>query len=121
MTLPDCMMPDGAEPCKGYGELRDEAERLVEMAAEQSTKIIRLQLALQILRDWHSERGWDGEVVTVVRRWIDAGMEGPIPCPTSPFFADWMEERGLSKVGGFLGYVAKAKIVSDKRTEEGNE
>ena len=27
-TLPDCMMPDGAEPCIGYCELRDEVERL---------------------------------------------------------------------------------------------
>ena len=28
MTLPDCMMPDGAEPCVGYAELRDEIEGL---------------------------------------------------------------------------------------------
>ena len=26
--LPDCMMPDGAEPCIGYRELRAEIERL---------------------------------------------------------------------------------------------
>lgn len=28
MTLPDCMMPDGADPCRGYHELRAEVERL---------------------------------------------------------------------------------------------
>jgi DNA repair exonuclease SbcCD ATPase subunit len=28
MTLPDCMMPDGADPCRGYHELRAEIERL---------------------------------------------------------------------------------------------
>lgn len=26
--LPDCMMPDGAEPCKGYSELREENDKL---------------------------------------------------------------------------------------------
>jgi chromosome segregation ATPase len=28
MKLPDCMMPDGAEPCKGYQELQAESEQL---------------------------------------------------------------------------------------------
>lgn len=28
MTLPDCMMPDGADPCRGYHELRAENEQL---------------------------------------------------------------------------------------------
>jgi hypothetical protein len=38
MTLPDCMMPDGADPCKAYSELlverdhlRTEYERLKQM------------------------------------------------------------------------------------------
>ena len=36
-TLPDCMMPDGAEPCIGYCELRDEVERLrAELAVARS-------------------------------------------------------------------------------------
>jgi hypothetical protein len=26
MTLPDCMMPDGAEPCKGYQELQKQLD-----------------------------------------------------------------------------------------------
>lgn len=29
--LPDCMAPDGAEPCKGYAELRDELAHLREL------------------------------------------------------------------------------------------
>jgi len=29
MTLPDCMMPDGAEPCKGYTELYGRAINIV--------------------------------------------------------------------------------------------
>ena len=34
MTLPDCMMPDGADPCRGYQELRERAERAeAELAA----------------------------------------------------------------------------------------
>lgn len=28
MMLPDCMMPDGADPCRGYHELRAENEQL---------------------------------------------------------------------------------------------
>jgi hypothetical protein len=28
MMLPNCMMPDGADPCGGYHELRAENERL---------------------------------------------------------------------------------------------
>lgn len=27
-NLPDCMMPDGAEPCKAYGEAYEEVKRL---------------------------------------------------------------------------------------------
>ncbi len=30
MTLPDCMMPDGAEPCIAYQELEAERDRLRE-------------------------------------------------------------------------------------------
>jgi hypothetical protein len=32
--LPDCMMPDGAEPCKGFRELLAEADRHIKTIAE---------------------------------------------------------------------------------------
>jgi hypothetical protein len=32
--LPDCMMPDGAEPCKGFQELLAEADRHIKTIAE---------------------------------------------------------------------------------------
>lgn len=28
--LPDCMLPDGAEPCKGYSQLREAAKALAD-------------------------------------------------------------------------------------------
>jgi hypothetical protein len=34
MTLPDCMLPDGAEPCRGFLELQAENARLREALAE---------------------------------------------------------------------------------------
>lgn len=37
MTLPDCMMPDGADPCKGFHEERERCERLRD-ALERSHK-----------------------------------------------------------------------------------
>lgn len=44
MHLPDCMMPDGADPCKGYSELYAENERL--------------RAALRLARDvWVKEPG----------------------------------------------------------------
>lgn len=32
-TLPDCMMPDGGDPCEGFTQLRAEIERLREEVA----------------------------------------------------------------------------------------
>jgi hypothetical protein len=63
-TLPDCMMPDGAEPCKGYRELRAENGRLHNgfhscaliiggLEAENE----RLQLTIEelnLLRQWYN-------------------------------------------------------------------
>lgn len=42
MTLPDCMMPDGAEPCRGYGELRDEVERLRERLGPHGLEVVMI-------------------------------------------------------------------------------
>jgi len=38
--LPDCMMPDGAEPCIGYTELRVENERL-QAALHEARRLIQ--------------------------------------------------------------------------------
>jgi hypothetical protein len=43
--LPDCMMPDGAEPCKGYMDMKDEVKRLREaLEAVDSETVLTGQL-----------------------------------------------------------------------------
>jgi hypothetical protein len=44
MTLPDCMMPDGADPCRGYHELRAENERLEAELTETKETCSELRL-----------------------------------------------------------------------------
>jgi hypothetical protein len=38
-TLPDCMMPDGADPCRGYHELRAKNERLAAFLDELAERM----------------------------------------------------------------------------------
>lgn len=56
MTLPDCMMPDGADPCVGYTELRLFAEKAI---SAKDSKIARLREALNdmVLLTTHANRG----------------------------------------------------------------
>ena len=46
--LPDCMMPDGAEPCKGFTEIAAERGRLKAINAE-------LLAALETCSTWFAE------------------------------------------------------------------
>ena len=57
MTLPDCMMPDGADPCRAYKELLAEVERL---RAENE----KLKAAAEHRRqEWLAKlRRWEGEL-----------------------------------------------------------
>jgi len=53
-TLPGCMMPDGAEPCKAYQELRSQVETLWEQLKdrdENTAKLISQVAALQAEND----------------------------------------------------------------------
>lgn len=73
---------------------------------------IRMWIALSILRAWNSgTEGFDGIVVKRVNDWIDAGMQGPIPWPESPFFAEWAEQHGLSNVRGNIGFKFEATLI----------
>ena len=53
--LPDCMMPDGADPCQGYHQLMDEIERLKKLYTtlyeEAADKVERLHEEAGM---WHS-------------------------------------------------------------------
>jgi hypothetical protein len=66
---------------------------------------LRMSIALRILRAWNSgTAGFDGQVVLTIHKWIDAGMNGPIPFPDNPFFSEWAQENGFSNVDGFVGF-----------------
>lgn len=54
MPLPDCMMPDGADPCRGYQALRQ--------AAEKALGILERNL-------WHQREKCD-DAVAILRRAI---------------------------------------------------
>ena len=68
--LPDCMMPDGADPCRGFQDLMDEIERLREALRLAKDDALRLvdeidrELdeieRLQACRHAHSHRCWSG-------------------------------------------------------------
>ncbi len=77
-----------------------------EIAAHQGTRLLRLRLALQILRTWSGGEPRSAAVAAVVHRWIDAGMDGPVPWPDDPAFGRWAARRGIGNVGGHVGYVS---------------
>lgn len=76
-----------------------------EIAADQGARLLRQRVALFILRAWGGagDAGSTG-VVGVVHRWIDAGMEGPVPWPDDPAFRAWAARQGLSEVAGHVGH-----------------
>lgn len=73
---------------------------------------IRMFIALRMLRAWNNgSAGFDGIVVKTVHDWIDGKMQGPVPWPESPFFAEWAEKNGFSKVGDSVGFRFKAELL----------
>jgi hypothetical protein len=68
-------------------------------------------IALRVLRAWNNgTAGFSGLAVKTINDWIDGKMEGPIPWPDDPFFAEWAETNGFSKVGAHLGFRFKAVL-----------
>lgn len=60
---------------------------------------LRMYIALKILRAWNNgTAGFHAGVVAAINAWIDGGMRGPVPWPESPFFAQWAQENGYSKI-----------------------
>ena len=85
-----------------------------EIAAQQGTRLLRLRLALQILRSWGGDAPQGAAVAVVIHRWIDAGMDGPVPWPDDPAFSHWAARQGLSNVGGTVGHWMFAPAASGK-------
>ena len=70
---------------------------------------LRMFIALRILRAWNNgTAGFSGIVVKTIHDWIDGKMEGPVPWSNDPFFAEWAEQVGFSKVGEAVGFRARA-------------
>ncbi len=65
-------------------------------------EIESLTAALEAIRKWNSKE-FDSVVVFAVHSWIDGGMQGRVPWPDSPFFAEWAAERGFVNESGFIG------------------
>ena len=66
---------------------------------------IRMFIALRLMRAWNNgTEGFDGLLVKTINDWIDGGMQGPIPWVENPFFADWAQMNGYSRVGDHIGF-----------------
>lgn len=93
----------------------DDARRLAlhyqSIAAVQGGKLLRLNVALKIIREFGMDRGWHSGVMLTIKRWMDDGMDKPIPWPESVFFDEWAETQGMSNIDGHIGYRLTATLV----------
>lgn len=69
---------------------------------------LRMYIALKMLRAWGGTRVVDA----AVNKWIDAGMQGPIPFPDSAFFAHWAKDNGYSNIDGYVGFRCVVQLTS---------
>lgn len=78
-------------------------------------KSLRMAIALQILRAWnHGTEGYHAGVVQAIHSWIDDGMDGPVPWPESPFFAEWAESKGYAKIDGkWVGFKFTVRLEEE--------
>lgn len=82
-----------------------EMSEMYRVAAEQGSKILRLNLALTIARAWGlASDGWDWTAAIAIRKWADSDRSRPIPWINCPFFEEWATRQGLSNVDGHVGY-----------------
>lgn len=81
------------------------------VAADQGSKIMRLRIALKIIREFGGfGQGFHGGVMLTMTKWMDDGMDGPVPWPESVFFDTWAAAHGMSNVGGFVGFRLTLKL-----------
>ncbi|MDR3533969.1 MAG: hypothetical protein P4L90_25815 [Rhodopila sp.] len=83
------------------------------VAAQQGSKIMRLRIALQIIREFGGfGQGVHGGVMSTMAKWMDDGMDGPVTWPESVFFDTWAKSQGMSNVDGSVGCRLTAKLMS---------
>ena len=86
-------------------------------AAEQGTRILRMNIALKLARRWLMDGGYSGEVGVLLKDWIDGGDFPPVPWPVSPFVQEWLAENGMEDVDGAIGF--RATFSLDQTGERG--
>lgn len=95
-----------------FARAGEAVRQLIAASGDEHANVpLRMYIALKILRAWNGgTAGFNAVVVAVVNGWFDGGMKGPVPWPDSPFFAQWAEVNGLSKVGGYVGFTFSGDI-----------
>lgn len=95
-----------------------EALKQLAMASgdEHANVPLRMHIALRILHAFnYGTAGFSAVVTGTINDWLQAGMNGPVPWPDSPFFADWAEQNGYSKIGKYVGFKFQAQINEEPR------
>lgn len=83
------------------------------IAANQRARLVQFRVALLILRAWGSVGGeGSSDVTAVIHRWIDSGMEGPVPWPDDTAFGRWAARNGLGQVNGHVTHWFTAEPAS---------
>ncbi len=85
-----------------------------EIATLQGYRLLRLQVAVLVLRAWSGSGGLRSAAVTqTLEGWIDGGMNGPVPWPDDAAFAHWAARQGLGQVRGSIGHWGAAPQTSE--------
>ena len=79
-------------------------ENTLTSTTTDAEKLEAARFALIMLREHHGRNTYDSSVVMAVYQWIDNGMVGRVPFPTSPFFAKWAQEHGWRNDYGFVAF-----------------
>ena len=74
------------------------------IANEQGDRLLYMLVALHVLRAWGNVTDPRSPgVASAIHRWIDTGMQGPVPWPDDPGFGPWAARNGLRRVGDHIG------------------
>jgi hypothetical protein len=89
-----------------------EALRYREMAAKNGTRCFSLTAALKLARQFgiHSS-AFCGDPSLRLADWVDAGMQGSPPWPSSPFAQKWLTDNGYSDCNGKIGIRATMTLA----------
>jgi hypothetical protein len=84
-------------------------------AARAGTQVIRLRIALKIIREFGGfGQGYHAGVMHTMTKWMDEGMDSPVPWPdSSVFFDTWARSQGMSNIDGHVGYRLTMRLVGD--------